>query len=103
MESLGKLESKEAAGCFIEAIGDHDSHVRKTAVSALGKIGDSTSFEPLVHMLKQEEYTDIIDEFVKALITIDATLFLSRINEFNSTVHEITARYISDLNLELPC
>jgi len=102
-ESLSKLESKEAEEVFIRAIGDYDSHVRKNAVTALGKMGNSTAFEPLVDMLKKERYTDVIDEVVKALINIDAKLFLSKMNEFNSTVHETASRYVSDLNLEIPC
>jgi len=40
IKSLGQMESGETTGYLMEAISDSDSHVRKTAASALGQIRD---------------------------------------------------------------
>ncbi len=103
IKSLGQIESNEAKKCLIEAISDNDSHVRKTAVAALGKIGEMTAFEPLINMLRNEQYNDVIDEFINALMNINSTLFLSRIGEFNENIRKIAARYSSELNSEIIC
>ncbi len=103
IQSLGKMDSTEAKESLIDAISDEDSHVRKTAVIALGKICETSAFEPMMKMLLKEEYNDIIDEFIHALMSINSTLFLSRIHEFNDTIQQITARYTSGLNSGITC
>ncbi len=103
IKSLGQIESDEVKEYLIEAISDDDSHVRKTAVTALGKIGDITAFEPLMKMLQNEQFNDVIDEFINALMNIDATLFLSRIGELNENIRKIAARASSELNSEITC
>jgi HEAT repeat protein len=103
IKSLGQIESNEAKECLMEAISDDDSHVRKTAVAALGKIGEMTVFEPLMKMLHNEQYNDVIDEFINALMNINSTLFMSRVGEFNENIRKIAARYPSELNSEITC
>ncbi len=103
IKSLGQIDSGEAKESLIEAIADTDSHVRKTAVTALGKIGEISAFEPLIKMLKNENYNDVIDEFINALLNINAALFISRINEFNDHVRGRAIRYTSDLNPGVTC
>ncbi len=103
IKSLGEIDSTKAKECLIDAISDEDSHVRKIAVIALGKIGETSAFEPLIQMLHKEQYNDVIDEFIHALININPTLFLSRINDFNENIQEIAARYSSGFNSEVTC
>lgn len=103
IKSLGQIESDEAKECLMEAIADDDSHVRKTAVAALGKIGEMTAFEPLMKMLRNEEYNDVIDEFINALMNINSTLFLSHVSELNENIQKIAARYSSELNSGITC
>ncbi len=103
INSLGKIDSDESKECLIEAINDHDSHVRKSAVSSIGKIGDMSAFEPLMTMLQNEQYSDVIDEFIIALMSINSKLFLDRVNEFDSTVREHASRYESSFDLEASC
>ena len=100
IKSLGEIDSDESKECLIAAISDHDSHVRKTAVLSLGKIGNMTAFEPLMSMLHNEQYSDVIDEFIIALMSINTRLFLDRINEFDSTIQEHATRYESRFNVE---
>jgi HEAT repeat protein len=103
IKSLGQINSDEAKERLMEAITDNDSHVRKTAVAALGKIGEMTAFEPLMKMLQKEKYNDVIDEFIIALININSTLFISRINELNDTVRKVVIRYSPELNSGIIC
>ena len=103
IKSLGEIDSDEAKECLIEAITDHDSHVRKSAIMALGKTGEMAAFKPLMNVLKNEKYNDIIEEFIIALININSTLFLSRINELNAHIRKIAAQHTSDLNSEVTC
>ncbi len=103
IKSLSQIDSDETKEYFIEAINDHDSHVRKTAVTALGKINDMAAFEPLMKMLHNEKYNDVIDEFVKSLLKINSTLFISRINEFNDYIKESAGRYAEFLKPEVTC
>ncbi|RJQ21750.1 MAG: HEAT repeat domain-containing protein [Nitrospiraceae bacterium] len=103
IKSLGQMDSDEAKECLIEAIADNDSHVRKTAAAAIGKIGEMSAFEPLIKMLHNEKFNDIIEEFVNALLNINSTLFLSRLDEFNNKIRETALRYAPTYNPEASC
>ena len=103
IKSLGKIDSEESKKCLIEAIRDHDSHVRKSAVSSIGKIGNMSAFESLITMLHNEKYSDVIDEFIIALMSINKKLFLSRINEFDSNIRERASGYESGFDVEASC
>lgn len=103
INSLAQIESEEGKECLIEAISDYDSHVRRSAIIALGKICEMSAFEPLLKMLHSETYEDVVDEFIKTLLNINATLFLSRISEFNKNVQETAVRYASVYNLGGVC
>jgi HEAT repeat protein len=103
IQSLGQIESDEGKECLIEAISDHDSHVRKVAIIALGKIGDMSAFEPLMKLLHSETYGDVIEEFIRALLQINAMLFLTRISEFNEYIRETAARYAPEYNAGVSC
>jgi len=103
IKSLGQIKGDEARECLMEAISDGDSHVRKTAVTALGKIGQMSAFEPLMKILRNEQYNDVIDEFINALMNINSALFLSRIGEFNENIRKIASGYSPKLNSEITC
>ncbi len=98
--SLGKIDSDESKECLITSLSDHDSHVRKTAVLSLGKIAHMTAFEPLIRMLHNEQYSDVIDECINALMSINSRLFLDQVKEFDSTIQEHVSRYASRFNVE---
>ena len=103
IKSLGQIDDDKARDCLIEAIRDHDSHVRKSAVTALGKIGDASSFDHLMNMLQLEKYNDVIDEFIIALLHIDSTLFLSRIDGLNDNIRKIASKYNADIDTGVSC
>ena len=103
VNSLGKIGSKEASQCLIDSISEHDSHVRKNAIISLGQIGEKAAFEPLMKFLHSEKYNDVIYEFIKTLLSIDSSNFLSRIDEFSDEIKEIIERYASEINPEVSC
>jgi HEAT repeat protein len=103
VKSLGQMESEEAKGYLMEAISNPDSHVRKTAASALGQIRDMSAFEPLIKMLHEETYTDVIDEIIISLLRINSELILSRTNEFNEGVIKRIESYSSSFGPEVTC
>lgn len=103
IETLSQLESEEVRDHLIEAVRDHDSHVRKTAVIALGKIGDMSAFESLMKFLQNETYYDVIDEFIKSLLQINAPLLLSRILEFPKNIQSVIALHAAHHSSEISC
>ncbi len=88
IKSLAGIDDDQSRGHLIEAIRDNDSHVRKTAITALGRIGELKAFGPLMEFLPYEKYDDVRDEFIAALLSIDSALFLSRIDEFDAHIKE---------------
>ena len=53
--------------------------------------------------LHSEKYNDVIYEFIKTLLSIDSSNFLSRIDEFSDEIKEIIERYASEINPEVSC
>ncbi len=96
IKSLGEIDGGEAKHRLIDAIDDHDSDVRKAAVTAIGRIGDIAAFEPLLKLLHTEKYLDVIEEAVTALLNINPSLFLSRIEEFNEDIQKIVKKAVSN-------
>ncbi len=103
VNSLAKTEGDETKESLIDSINEHDSHVRKTAVISLGKIREKDAFEPLMKFLHTEKYHDVICEFVKSLLNINPSLFLSRIDEYSADIREIAAGYVSDIRTGVSC
>jgi len=103
VKSLGQMESEEAKDHLMEAISNPDSHVRRTAASALGHIRDQAAFEPLVKMLHEEQYMDVIDEIIIALLRINPELLVSRKQEFNQSIAEKIHDYSSRFGSEVSC
>jgi len=92
IRSLGEINNGDTREVLIKAIDDHDSHVRKTAVTALGKIGNMDAFESIMKLLNTEKYQDIIEEAVNSLLSINSSLFMSHVQEFNDSVKCIVDR-----------
>ena len=103
IQSLGQIESDEGKECLLEAITDHDSHVRKMAIIALGKIGNMSAFEPLMKLLHSETYSDVVVELIRSLLSINATMFLASISEFSEYIQETAARYAPEYNSGVSC
>lgn len=69
--ALGRINDDEALEGLLESIRDNDGHVRKAVVAALGTLARREAFEPLLALLREEKYTDVAEEAVRALAAID--------------------------------
>jgi HEAT repeat protein len=103
IKSLAQINNDKSRECVREAISDPDSHVRRTAAAALGQMRDMAAFEPMMKMLKNEEYNDVIDEFVISLLNINASLLKSRVNEFNDFIKTRIKQHSSGYASEDSC
>jgi len=90
--ALGKIADEDSVNALSGAIDDRDSHVRKIAAAALGKIGDKASFGPLLRMLGEEKYDDVLEEMVGALLRIDRGALLARLDGQGGRVRELALR-----------
>ncbi|MBI5639181.1 MAG: HEAT repeat domain-containing protein [Nitrospirae bacterium] len=93
IEALGNIRNEESVGALIDAVDDYDSHVRRAAVGALGEISDKEAFQPILSMLAGETYPDVIEEAVKALLSIDPEGFRAMIGRLDTRVQEIAGWY----------
>ncbi|HAM50424.1 MAG TPA: hypothetical protein DCP92_06905 [Nitrospiraceae bacterium] len=96
VKALGEIDDREMRQTLVDAIDDYDGHIRRMAVTALGKIADKASFEPIRKMLQIERYKDVMEDAVKALLSIDAAAVLSHLTEFNVSAREAIARFAVD-------
>ena len=69
--ALGKIKDDRALEGLLGSIGDHDSHVRSAIVVALGALKNKKAFDPLISLLQEEQYFNVIEEAVRALFAID--------------------------------
>ena len=70
-QALGRIGTGGAREALVAAIGDPEGHVRKAVVAALGEMGGKEAFEPVLSLLRREEYDDVAREAVQALFAID--------------------------------
>lgn len=99
VRALGRIANEEARRTILRAVSDYDSHIRKEAASALGEMGGRDAFELLLGQLEKEEFSDVMEEAVKALLRIDDRALFSRLEEFPSRVREAIGRFAKDLEM----
>ncbi len=102
VKALAEMATDAAKDALENALDDPDSHVRKAAIAALGRIGDRQSIEPLLRILKMEKYRDVIEEAVNALLAIDSRVLSTRLATFNHRLREIVARSSRDTTILFP-
>lgn len=54
--NIKKLEANRDINGLIEALKHKDTGVRRNAVGALGRLGDTTAVEPLLEVLNDEDF-----------------------------------------------
>jgi HEAT repeat protein len=102
IEALGKMPTPESKQALLKRLNDHDSHIRKEAISSLGRIKDKDAFDKLLeHLDDTEEYIDVLEEAVKALLMIDPGRLFSHLDKFNSTLRVAIGRFSKDLDILL--
>lgn len=96
--ALGAIAAPESLEHLLETSQrDVDAHVRRSAIEALGRIGAKEAFGPLVDLLEVEQYIDVIEELVAALLKIDSAAFLARLSRYDARVREIIAKTVQDV------
>lgn len=96
IRAIGDMGDEYVTDTLIEATDDYDSHVRKSAIVALGKMGAKEAFEPIYHALSNELYEDVIYEAVKALLNIDRDRLLSNVNNLRPDLIYMINRIAGD-------
>jgi HEAT repeat protein len=99
--ALAEIRDDSALHELSKLIDDRDGHVRNTAISALGRIGDKAFFAPLLRRLDVEKYNDVLEENVKALLSIDPTEMFSRITTLTPVIRKMVAQYAGHVDLLL--
>jgi HEAT repeat protein len=99
--ALAEMPGEEALQALRKYIEDRDGHVRNAALSALGRTGDQASFDLLYRHLDLENYRDVLEETVKALLMIDADRLFSSLDSLAPRVKEIIGRYARNVDVLL--
>ena len=99
--ALAEMPGDAALQALRKCIDDRDGHVRNVALSALGRIGDQASFDRLFRHLELENYRDVLEETVKALLMIDADRLFSSLGALSPLVKEMIGRYTSNVDVLL--
>jgi HEAT repeat protein len=96
MKALVDIDDGDIRRTLVDAIDDYDGHIRRMAFTALGRIADKASFEPIRKLLPAERYKDVMEEGVKALLSIDSSAVIPCLAEFDVSVREAIARFTED-------
>ena len=90
--ALAGIPGDETMRVLRQCVDDRDGHVRNAALSTLGMLGDGASFDHLVKHLDVENYKDVLEVNVKALLRIDEKKLCAGIAKLTPAVREIIAR-----------
>jgi HEAT repeat protein len=102
VKALGSMmQNSDARAAIMEALSDRDGHTRRLAARAMGDAGMESAFPLLLEHLEDEEYDDVMEEIVKALLKIDPARLYARLDEFPPRVRESIGRYAADLDILL--
>ena len=96
--ALAEIRDESALQALRKLIEDRDGHVRHAAISVLGKIGDKTSFTPLLRHLDVENYQDVLEENVKALLLIGPTELFPRLPALTPVIRKMAAQYTTHID-----
>lgn len=101
--ALARLGGADAVAVLRTCVSDRDGHVRSAAISELGRMGDQHSFDKLLKNLDKENYHDVLDDTVRALLQIDPKKLFTGLAGLSPTVRECIARstYDADILLSL--
>lgn len=95
--ALAEIGGDEAIGELRRRINDRDGHVRNASISTLGRRGDKNSFTALLNALAVENYKDVLEETVRALLLIDAPALYARMDTLSDEVRELLCRYADNV------
>jgi len=91
--ALAVIRGDQALAELRKRIEDRDGHVRNASISALGQIGDKSSYPLILDHIARENYQDVLEATIKALLLIDAQSLFKQRTALSPAVREIMARY----------
>lgn len=97
IRALGEIGDKETDYILLDACENEDGHVRKSAIAAIGRLGGRTVLTKLLELLEKEVYKDVMEEIIKAIITIDTTVLHQKLGTFKPSIRELIARHTEDI------
>lgn len=101
-EAISKIAVPEIANSLMQFLHDSDGHFRKSVIVALGKVSYSPAFDELFSMMSvRDEYTDILEEEVKALLRMNPGAMRSKVEGLSVLVREMCGRYSEDIEMLL--
>jgi len=99
--ALARIRGDKALQKLRACIEDRDGHVRNAAISALGQIGDKTSFPLIMDHIPRENYQDVLEVTIRALLMIDPPMLFSKRDALSPAIREIIARYAGSADMLL--
>jgi len=99
--ALAEMPGDETLRVLRKCVDDRDGHVRNAALSVLGRMGDQDSFDHLLRHLDVENYKDVLEVTVQALLQIDSRRLFAGLAKLTPAVREIVARGTSDADMLL--
>lgn len=99
--AMAEIRGDKAVRALRNLIGDRDGHVRRAAISALGRMGDKDSFLAMLARIDVENYKDVLEESVQALLRIDSNMLFSNLQKFSHAIREMIGRYAGSLDILL--
>lgn len=101
VEAMGKIDGAEARAVLVGLVEDGDGHIRRAAIRALGRAREAAIFDRLFGLLPGERYPDVLEETVKALLSIDPERLFSRIGGVGPKVRELVGKFSDDVDMLL--
>ncbi|MBF0464926.1 MAG: HEAT repeat domain-containing protein [Nitrospirae bacterium] len=99
--ALVEIADERCVDSLIEALSDEDGHVRKQSIYALRKLKAKKSFLPILDLISKEGYEDVVDEGVKALLSMDSSKFLHKASSYPENFKIYIAKYAQETELLL--
>jgi len=82
VRALGRIGDPGAGPALINLLEDGNGHVRKEAAFSLGRIGDEEAVLPLFEALDREEFMDVRETILHALVAIGGDRVKEKFREF---------------------
>ncbi|NTV54285.1 MAG: HEAT repeat domain-containing protein, partial [Syntrophaceae bacterium] len=99
--ALAAIRGDKALQELRKRIEDRDGHVRNAAITFLGRIGDKKSFPLILRHVDKENYPDVLEETIKALLKIDEKALFTQREKLSPAIRVLIARYAAGAEILL--
>jgi len=99
--ALAEIGGDEVLKVLRKCVDDRDGHVRNSAMTALGRLGDQESFDHLLRRLDVENYKDVLEVNIQALLMISEDRVVAAMPALAPAVKELIGRSTNNVDLLL--